>query len=273
MSFVKEFDVKLRDHIIHEAIRHECLMEAVLALTSLHMTTESKISLASAVDTNEALHYQNKAVAGLRNTLDVLSSDNCDALFITSLIIMVCTLVSSLLQGPRNQVAQTTAEAMLKLNDFLKGIKSILDVSRSWLQEGPVGHILGSGEIRTRPIMDFPLVETRRLNETRKHNKAEESILDQAIDTLEEAMLGTRLVFPWITRVEPDFLLCLRDGDDIALLVSMQWGVLLDQYHDLWWAKFSVKILVDEISRTLDTKGEDYAAITKWCRIQVGLRV
>lgn len=204
-SFMKDFEIDLRDHIVREAIRHEYLMEALLALTSLHMATESRAISTSVIEVSEALHYQNKAVAGLRSTLDELSPDNCDALFMTSLIIMVCTLVSSLLQGQGNHIAQTTAEAMLKLGDFLKGLRLILEVSRTWPEDGPVGHMLRTrGAMITAiikfptmeiPTMGLPLEETRRFNRMRNGTKVEEQIFRHAIDLLEESIHGTRLLF------------------------------------------------------------------------------
>ncbi|KAH7401288.1 hypothetical protein BKA66DRAFT_99901 [Pyrenochaeta sp. MPI-SDFR-AT-0127] len=270
-SFTQEIGEGLRDYIIQQGLQHNYLMEALLALTSLHMASESKDSALIDENVSEALQYQTRAVAGLRSTLGILSRENCDAVFIASLLITVCTIVSPLLQGKRSHPTQTTAEAMSKLHDFLNGIKSVLSVSRAWLEEGPVSLFLISRTLIDISSLKFPLEEIRQLSNTKKCDASERLVFEHAIDTLKDALHGGRRAFPWITTLKVEFLQALREEDDVALAIFMQWGVLLDQFHDLWWARFSGRLLVDEISRTLEIKGDEWIEITRWCRAQVGL--
>lgn len=269
-SFTEEVGDALRDHIVREALRHVYLMEAVLALTSLHIASGTEDIKAADKHVISALHYQHRAVVGLRSTLDTLSPANCDAVFISSMIIMVCTIVSPLLQRKRNQQTQSTAEAMLKLTDFLNGIQSILDVSRKWISEGPLSCILDTGLRLTTTSLCFPREGMRHLNNAQNSDPIR-LVFDHAIDALEQAARRGRSVVPWITAVKPEFLEALRDGNSLALAIFMQWGVLLDQFDGMWWAKFSGRRLVDEISVTLGSRGDEWMHITGWCRTQVGL--
>ncbi|RYZ15753.1 MAG: hypothetical protein EOP49_52615 [Sphingobacteriales bacterium] len=95
--------------------------------------------------------------------------------------------------------------------------------------------------------------------------------ISHAIDELKHAVLAGRYAIPWIVRVKPEFLGAVRDGDAVARAVFMQWGVLLDQFHELWWASFAGKLLVEEIACTLDQVGDGWEEITKWSREQAGL--
>ncbi|CAO2648702.1 Nn.00g096510.m01.CDS01 [Neocucurbitaria sp. VM-36] len=245
-------------------------MEAVLALTSLHIASGTEDIRTANRHVSAALHYQHQAVIGLRSTLDTLSPANCDAVFISSMIIMVCTIVSPLLLSKCNQQSPSTAEAMLGLTDFLKGMESILGVSRKWLSEGPISYILVAGVNITTASLCFPREEMRRLIDEKSSGQTR-LVFEHALDTLEQVARRGRSVVPWIAAVKPEFLEALRDGNDIALAVFMQWGVLLDQFDGMWWAKFSGRRLVDEISATLKSRGDEWMLITEWCRAEVGL--
>ncbi|KAF2240176.1 hypothetical protein BU26DRAFT_512450 [Trematosphaeria pertusa] len=269
-SFTKQVGDALRDYIIQEALRYEYLMEAVLALTSLQIASRTDDIKIANEYLSAALHYQHQAVSGLRSSLDALSRENCDAAFISSMLIMVCAIASPLLQSKCKQQNQSTAEAMLRLVDFLKGIKSILDVSREWLSEGPLSCILDA-EIRlSTPSLCFPREEMRHLISAQSSGQMR-PVFDHAIDTLEQAALRGRLVVSWIAAVKPTFLEALKNGNSLALAIFMQWGVLLDRSDGMWWAEFSGRRLVDEIAGALDPRGDEWMSITKWCRENVGL--
>lgn len=271
-SFTEEFGESLRDHITKEALRNEYLMDAVFALTSLHMATEAQDCANKDEIVSEALNYMNQAMAGLRSTLGALSPENCNAIFLTSISIMVCTIVSPLLQSSSSQTEHPTAEAMLKLVDFMKGCMSILDVSRPWLQGGPIGVMFESRQTRQMTgQVHFPFDETRQLNRVKERDPTLRFACDHAIDILERAVGRGRFAFVWLLNVQPDYLRGLREGDGVALAIYMQWGVLLDQFDDLWWARFCGKLLVDEISTALDKQGVEWIGLTGWSRELVGL--
>lgn len=269
-SFTKVISDSLQDHIVQEALRHDYLMEAVLALTSLHIASDAENSTIVDEYVSVAVHYQHRALVGLRSALGSLSPGNCDAIFITSTLVMVSTIVSSLLQKEGDQKAQSTAEAMLKLTSFLHGIQSVLDVSREWISSGPLRCMLNAEVQLSSTSLCLPLEDLRHANGTQNNGEAR-TLFAHAIDMLEKATKTGKSAVPWITAVQPEFLQVLRDENDLALVIFMLWGVLLYQLGSMWWAKFSGRRLVDEISCTLNVKCNRWTRITEWSRVQVGL--
>ncbi|RYN19663.1 hypothetical protein AA0114_g12994 [Alternaria tenuissima] len=269
-SFTKEIGDSLQDHIIQEALRHDYLMEAVLALTSLHIASGAENLTTIREYMNAAVHYQHQALVGLQSALGSLSRDNCDAVFIASTLVMVSTIVASLLQKEPNQNAKSTAEAMLKLTSFLHGIQSILDVGREWISNGPLRCMLNVETQLSSTSLRLPLEDLRHANGTQNHEETR-AVFAHAIAMLEKATETSRSVVPWIIGVQPGFFQALRDGNDLALAIFMLWGVLLDQLGGMWWAKFSGRRLVDEISRTLNARCSRWMHIAEWSRLQAGL--
>lgn len=269
-SFTKEISDSLQDHIIQEALRHDYLMEAVLALTSLHIASEAENPTIVDEYVSIAVHYQHQALIGLRSALGNLSPGNCDAVFITSTLVMVSTIVSSLLQKESDQKAKSTAEAMLKLTSFLNGIQSVLDVGREWISGGPLRCMLNAEVHLFSTSLRLPLEDLRHDNGAQNYGETR-IVFAHAIDMLEKATKSSKSAVPWITAVQPEFLQLLQDGNDLALVIFMLWGVLLDQSGSMWWAKYSGRRLVDEVSCTLNAKCNRWTRITEWSRLQVGL--
>jgi hypothetical protein len=96
-------------------------------------------------------------------------------------------------------------------------------------------------------------------------------IFEKAIIVLKGASYKDTAISTWLVDVGPEFLDELRQGHSMALAIYMHWGTLLDQMHGIWWAKFSGKRLVQELSLMLQCKGSEWTYITTWCREQVGL--
>lgn len=269
-SFTEELGTVFRDYVVKQALRLECLMESLFALTSLHMACEAKDEAVARRHMSIGLHYHTQAVAGFRNTLSTLSPSNCDAIFLSSVLIMVCSIVSPLLPAGYSEHTQSPAEAMLTLADLVRGIASIHSISRDWLLQGPLGGILERGS-RFPPIaLCFPLQELRSLNMNTSCNRTRK-LFDHAIEALEQAIHRVKSVIPWLTAVKPEFLEELKNEASLALAMFMYWGVLLDQLDKMWWAKYSGRRLVEELSDTLDTRGEEWRFLSGWCRAQVGL--
>ncbi|KAH6618832.1 hypothetical protein C7974DRAFT_378985 [Boeremia exigua] len=270
-TFTKEIGNALQQHIIEQAFRHEFLMDTIFSLTSLHLAVvEDKRESAEEL-VRVAMFYQDNAIARLRSAINDLSPENCDAIFITSIMIMVCTIVSALLQDHGNGSALSTVKAMLQLTDLLHGIKSVLSVSREWIVKTPVACILRSGVALNSKSLQLPLEDLRHANATQ--SKGERCLMyAHTIDVLESSLREPRSALSWIITVHPDFLSALREEDPLALAIFMLWGVLLHHLGDMWWAQFSGTRLVDATSCMLDGKLTRWSSITSWARLQVGLR-
>jgi hypothetical protein len=203
-SFMNKVGEQLRDHLVQEALRYGYLLAAVLAVTSLHMATEASCQATIDQNVDEALHYQTQAVAGLRSTLGNLSPENCDAVFITSLIVMVCTIVSPLLQS-KSQHTQSTAEAMIGMSDLLKGIGFVLDVSRPWFKDSPVRCIFDAGHNLTIMPIAIP---SRKRGAGCMHRRwmSDTGRLQMRLSISSSLLLGPQTWFPGLYACSRNFL-------------------------------------------------------------------
>ncbi|KAJ4982672.1 C6 transcription factor [Stagonosporopsis vannaccii] len=262
--FTTEISVALQDHIVEEAFRHNFLMKALLGMTSLHLA-----SMANDLETinghlNVAFHYQDHALAGLRGAISSLSPTNVDAIFLASIMVMVCTIVPPLIQtkADKEHGIQPTTQAILKLMDFLCGIRSILDVGRGWILKGPVRCMLDGWIPLTSTIWCFPLEELRRANRLQACGRRT-MVYAQAIDVLERITHEARSAVKWIAHIQPEFFEAVQEEDDLALAIFLLWGVSLYWLGHMWWAQIAGKRLVTDLSSMLTFKGKEWTVVIR----------
>ncbi|KAH7119940.1 hypothetical protein B0J11DRAFT_72588 [Dendryphion nanum] len=257
--------------VVKEALRHGYLMEALLALTCLHIAFESEDNTKMSKYCNASLHYQNKAAVGLRGNLATLSVNTCDAVFASSICIMLCSLVSPLLPTSRNRTVSSLAEAMLGLADLIRGLATVVVAGRHWITQGPLNDVLLLGKQDVKyPQSPFPIEQLRKLNDTRREDDAHQ-IFQTTIASLAGLNQEGLHTMPWLIRTSPHFLDTLRQGDAIAKGILMVWAVRLWQEFDLWWAQYSGRVLVEDISTELEPLGSDWLPLVQWCREKVEL--
>ncbi|KAJ4353178.1 uncharacterized protein N0V89_004904 [Didymosphaeria variabile] len=265
-SFIRriETDDITLDHITQEALRHDYLMEAVFALTSLHIARKSEGIVVVDEYVSTAAQYEAKSVAGLRSAFGTISESNCDAIYLTACMVMVCTILSPLIRHECNGKAHSTVEEALISTTFMTEIKSMIEVSQEWIKQD---HLTGmfNKHTRTSSMMPrLPLEGLRLLNA--KDNTGETRIVfDHTIDELERAQ-EARLTEPWITTLQSEYLNALRRKDDLALVILMLWSVLLGQLDGMRWSGHH---LVDEISYMLNNKSDRWTWITEWSQSHV----
>ncbi|KAF2686702.1 hypothetical protein K458DRAFT_297933 [Lentithecium fluviatile CBS 122367] len=265
-----------RDHVGREALRHDFLMEALLAITLLHMATEIDDTVAARPLVDAALQHQDKSVSGLRATLSHISPSNCDSIFACSVLVMVCSIVSPLLSCRCDDQPRNTAEAILLLADFIKGTASVVDQSRPWLEQGPLQTMV-RGRCKhffAATTKRFPAKELHYLKDTAfAFDDAKRQDYDDALQQLGRAFSGEQSTVKWVVIVGPEFIGELRRGDPVAITIFMHWGVLLHGMDGTWWTQFSGCRIVDDLSTSLRGHGEKWNKLAVWCREQVGLSV
>jgi hypothetical protein len=268
----RQWDRLFKEYVPKEALRADYLMSAVLGLASFHLASEhlDKDRSLTRQYVQAGLQYQDSGLSGLRNALGNINPDNCSSILFTSILISACVIVSPLLPAGTHDTTQSAAEAILPLPEYLNAVDSIKAASLQWLANTSIGEYLDSNF--QEADVDRPLIvsELRRLNETTVPC-AKRNTLNDAIAILETASRKEGVIASWLVDVGPDFLEELRQGGSVALAVYMHWGTLLDQLHGVWWARFSGKRLVKELSATLQDRGPEWAYIATWCREQVGL--
>ncbi|KAF2255991.1 hypothetical protein BU26DRAFT_512919, partial [Trematosphaeria pertusa] len=272
-SFTPKGAELFREHVGQEALRHDYLMEALLALTLLHMASEMEDATAARPLVSAALQYQNRSVSGLRSNLNHISRSNCDAVFTCSVLIMVCAVVSPLLPSGGDDQPKPIAESILILADFINAIASIVQLSRHWIVQGPLSGVFGIVEPMPSSMDEWAAAtELRRLMDTAVcPSSYKHAVLERAIQALEKAFRREHCAVVWVTRVDSEFMEELRGGEPLAMMIFMHWGVLLYITDDMWWKRYSGSRLVDELSAVLLGRSEEWDKITIWCRQQVEL--
>jgi hypothetical protein len=275
-SFTSLFADLFRDHVAREALRYDYIMEALLALASLHITIEMDDTAAARIRLSAALQYQNRAAAGMRNALANLSPANCEAVTVCSLLLMICALVSPLIPTGEHDQIVSTAEAMIAPIDFVKGIGSIVRQHPQLTVQGPLTEFFAAEAKKLfclkRP---FPVQHLRTLNDSALQDPAYDIFAD-AIEKIQQLFDGEISSIPWLRAVKSEYLEELRKGTTMALAIFMYWGVFLGcgkkiAGEEVWWAVYSAKKLVGEISLTLMARGPEWTYIAKQCRVGVEL--
>lgn len=275
-SFTTAYADIFRGHVVKEALKHEYLADSIFGLTSLHIASETSDPVSAASYVRVALQYQNNAVLTFRAALHNVTQSNCDAVFLSSILTMACSIVSPLLSAGDNDTAKSALESILLLYDFLNGITSVINISRHWLESGPLRDVfmaqhrfelLGDEETmlpikRLRSLNNTVIGATNPLHETYKH----------AIQQLERCFAeGKTIAVAWLALAGKDFVNELQKGERMALMIFMYWGVLLDRLNEMWWAKYSGKRLVEELCRSFNGYGNEWDEATKWAIVEVGL--
>ncbi|KAH6675187.1 hypothetical protein B0J14DRAFT_589155 [Halenospora varia] len=271
-SFTREGSELFREHVGQEALRHDYLMEAIFAMTLLHMASAMEDPEAVRPLVSAALQHQNQSLLGLRTALSNISPSNCDAVFICSVLIMVCAIVSPLLPTDCEQV-KPTSETVLLLVEFMNGVSSIVGLVRHWIEQGPLHRFFGVVEPKSTFIGEWaPAADLRHMLDTQiSHGSRRQQTLENAIQGLETVFHRETCAVLWIVKVDSDFRSELERGEPIAMMIFMHWGVLLYITDDMWWKKYSGSRLVQELSATLVGYGGDLERMSRWCRKQVGL--
>ena len=280
------------------ALRHDYLMEALQALTLLHMATERElegegeeeagdggeeqgethnINLPS-IDMllGDALEHLNRSVSGLREVLGNLSFFHYDAACTTSMLIMVCAILSPLLPSELNgRNREPAAKAILSLAHYMNGLASVVECTRPWIRNGPMADIVDIVKPRPEPGLHWPAEEDLR--------KALESRVDKSeprYATLDNAIMRLRMVYrrelcgvEWMPSVGEDFAYQLQRGDIVSMLILMHWAVLLYTGNDMWWKRYAGSKLVEELSVVLTGHDPGCEAMIRRCRTEIGLSV
>ncbi|KAH7327785.1 hypothetical protein B0I35DRAFT_403249 [Stachybotrys elegans] len=262
-----------RDYVGREALRHEFLWHAVMAITLLHLATDAQGRVAARPLVHAALEHLNQSFSGLRAALRLISPDNSDAIYACSLLIMVSGTVSPFLPFGRDDETELPAKSVLRIVDFLKGIGSVIKHSRQWIGQSPLVDAmdllepqLGTGEV-------WPQAAVLRglLAQVVEPGSYRHVVLEKAIQGLETIYRRELCAASWVLHADGDFREELRQEEPFMLLLFLHFGVLMSGMDGMWWKRFSGTKMVEELSTELIGHSPEWDAVTNWCRQQVGL--
>jgi hypothetical protein len=274
-GFSPEITDVFRNHVTSEAFRYQYLMDSIFAISALSIAVEAveaEDAENSRMHVAEALHYQNRCLAGLQDALQNLTQPNCSAVLCSTMAMMICAMVSPLVPAAPNDDCESTVEALLKVVDFIKAIVFICDVRDRWAITGPLAAIMSILKKPPPPLKAaFPGRSLHEVNEALTAEEDRRNLFRSVIERLEHTLVEDDKVLPWPAMVEPRFLEELKQGHPVAEAICMHWGALLYHSDGLWWSKYSGRALVQELSDALVGRSDLVDGLADWCRHQVGL--
>lgn len=191
---------------------------------------------------------------------------------------LACSVVSPFLPAGDREPGRSSLDSVLVLHEFLHGIRSVVEVSRHWIESGPCKSLFrkpfARGERSDSTEEEKPPVirQLRCLNDLANWNHLDRhKMYVCAIKQLEHSFVEDQtFAFSWLTSTGADFNIELRRREPTALVILMYWGVLLDTLDEIWWAKYSGRRLVDDLSTILLGYGPQWNEAIAWAKKEVG---
>lgn len=148
-------------------------------------------------------------------------------------------------------------ESVSHLYEFLKGITSVVDASRHWLEDGPFKAVFGAQFDLHSSLSEAecsPLLQLLRRSNDRFHrtNPTRHQVYQRAIERLGVLLSTDRFrAFQWLLDSDAGIMDELRAKEPMALILFLHWGSFLQRLHGLWWAQYLGERLVSELSDLL----------------------
>ncbi|GKT44625.1 uncharacterized protein ColSpa_04806 [Colletotrichum spaethianum] len=260
-----------------KAMRHEYLMDGLLSIAALHYAHLDP-SMGWAY-TEAAVQYQNSGLIGYRTALLHINDDNYEAIFIFSVILTVLGFAMPAAYTERQPVSP--AETIFSIYELLKGIALTSQVYSEAIQSGMFSPLFQKVDRRhSNPcIMPSGQVEAAmaRLRQragfmTKYVGTEAQEVYISSIDSLEASFRDVAasqtisIVMAWPVMVNDKLVSLFKQGDPMALLIWVHYGVLALMIHDRWWGKgFGVR-LIEDLCSTLHGLDPEWASWTEWAR-------
>jgi hypothetical protein len=271
-SFSPELSDIFQNHTIQLAMNHEFLMDSLLAFTCLHIAAEgTEFGPRSASILDDALRYQERALPAFRAKLVQISSSNCEALLLCSMIMMAFAAVSPFFDAyndsETNKDSETGHTSLTSIFFFVKGIHSVIESSQPWLDKSPLNSAiqLYPKEYWTAspPTGSAIPPELRRLCDHTSLQSRE--IYTRAILMLENCSeRDKKMTLAWVVEVGEAFVILVQEKEPLALLIYICWGALIGRSKDSWWEKLAGQTVVKRLKSLVSIEDEETSVVLNW---------
>ncbi|KAJ0416478.1 C6 zinc finger domain protein [Aspergillus carlsbadensis] len=232
LASAKPLQDVIRVAMPHEGLRYPFLMHSVLAVAAVHLAHSTPADRRQGYLETAMMHH-NRSLTLCAPFVKNITRQNCHALFAFSCLVPIFVFASQTSRlSPR---AQTLADVVETLK-LMRGISSVVDQARPWIEEGPMHPVLRVGKFHHPSEVD----EQHAHSLYSKLQLLEES-LPAAPMTAESCTPRDipRDAVKWLL----DMLRLYMDtGDSRAL---MAWPVVIDaSYFDLLLQKERISVLI-----------------------------
>ncbi|KAL8794631.1 MAG: hypothetical protein Q9195_002827 [Heterodermia aff. obscurata] len=270
-----------------KGLKHEFLLNGFLSMAALEIALTRELSGDSKYG-NTALEYYDSASSTFREEITDITPEKQEIVLAFSLIAMVLGLALPQLLKARGEQPRMV-EHMLVHSEMLKGVRLISSQHGGQIRKAPILRSQKAFEdVPKGPIDPGTEAAIARLNalNDQRHDlstepstaptAAEHAICQKAIRYLEESFARCQdpihkgHALAWLRLAGEDFVEALKDGNSVALIALMHWGVLVERCSEgFWWAQSVGKNLVDEIADLL-AADEDLtlASSISWARAE-----
>ncbi|EXJ91074.1 hypothetical protein A1O1_04181 [Capronia coronata CBS 617.96] len=281
-SFTAKHTDMFRTSVVHEALSQEYLMDAILAFTAVHKACRTTDAVAAASYVRAGLQYHNRALSTLQSRLQTLVLSECGAVFTCSIIAMASAIVLPLLPHGGCDQPGSSIESVCHLYEFMRGITSVVELGRQWLENGPFrtvfgDHFDGDGSCMSQEDTAAFLRRLRACND-QIHGAESPSpsgrhrVYARAIDRFEKVFSAHKFrTVQWLVDAGDEVIQGLRQQEPVALMIFIHWGMLLDKLEELWWAKYLGQRLMKELLAAFSRYGLIWNEAVKLTDIQIGL--
>ena len=277
------------------ALQHECLLHGMLAISALELAafTEFDDDLCSHY-VDIALEYHVLASSGLRIELTNITSENRQAAFALSSILMVLGLALPRFASRRGEEGNYLDHVVTYLA-LLRGLRVIVDTKDDFCNTEPLLANYRSWDslpvTKLEPEQQLVLQDIAALNEEMygaahtPTGMSEEKAISyhaanrRALFYLQSEFEKCRChdtrayALGWPLRAGPEYMAAIAHKEPIALVILMAWGVLIEQVSlGVWWmeevGKRMIADLSDMVGVGLNDRLDD---AVRWARTQVAL--
>ena len=251
------------------ALSHDFLMHSILAVAALHIAHLRPEQGRSYWE--RAVQHQDRALELQQDEVVNASSNNADALFSFSLLVIYFAFASPKASG--SQESEEPFAGAIESISTIRGIRYVVSRIQQWVEAGPLAHMLSFHPGNIKSKHSFNDLDTDRyfqrflvlcstssdMNKTHEFEDIEQyaaaaSTLRASFLKAEAVADGTLKTSPighWACRLAPEFLQKLGKQHPIPMVLVAHWCVILAQIRQYWWIQGWVGHTMGQIQECL----------------------
>ena len=281
VSFDGQQRIGTQHEITQFALKHDFLLDAVFALTSLHLA--SLRPKESQVLVDDALRYQTSAISSSRRSLENLSASECRAQFQCSALLGICALALHNTDGA-STVRRGPTDALISLAQLWRGTGSIMAVSHKLLGSGAYEQIFPPLPLAEVVETAEPDLEVEaciaRLEDLAKTHETSSAIFLEAVAGLRDAFQSSSVndgtyvyqVLKWAPTVPLEFIDQLSQREPLACIATMVYAVSFQLVEDQWWMRGFSRCLVEELAVIVANAKPEWMDVIEWAKKKTAVR-
>lgn len=272
------------------ALKHDFLLDGILAITALEIAVFENPTHPIRYK-QAALEYHGRVLSGFRSMLTHVNDDNAQAMFATSLCIMILGLAVPQFATMSSNF-HSLIESIVTHYELVQGASLIVaeyDLSGAPLLKYAYDWKQRPGKC-LQPDVEVAFEHLNKVNEE-LHDRSEGQTLDAKLlgltyhSACQKAILilaglfrkcqeplNRGLALGWLNATGKEFVTAIEISDPVALIALMYWGVLCQQVSiGLWWAQsLGQRIAQQVIPRLPKESSSAFSAAVSWVQGQVG---